>query len=238
MKQDLKKDKRTKALIKNAKALIRDAKAQGANIRTSEELIQKAEKDLEAFNYRDAQGLVRNVKAEVTEAKRFFRAERMIRNVLPLVDQADEIGADITEPLHFLREAQNSLQKRNFGLVSQNVKNVRNAVRRSKKRKKSQDILDKMASTIVRSEKDRLDVAKVKELFTNARLAFAEEKHVEVQKISQRINKALKDAKLKKKMEDKLQSLQMDLDELKAMGADTTKGAEGLAKARQAMQEG
>ncbi|MCK4443119.1 MAG: hypothetical protein KAW09_01145, partial [Thermoplasmata archaeon] len=50
--------------------------------------------------------------------------------------------------------------------------------------------------------------------------------------------KALKDAKLKKKMEDKLQSLQMDLDELKAMGADTTKGAEGLAKARQAMQEG
>ncbi len=237
-KQDLKKDKRTRTLIKNAKALIRDAKAQGADTTTSEELIQKAEKALEAFNYREAQGLVRNAKAESTEEKRYFRAERMIGNVLPLVDQADEMGADITDPLHFLREAQQSLQKRNFGLDSQNVKNVRNAVRRAKKRKRSQDILDKMAFDIAKSEKDRLDASKALELLADARLAFAEEKHVEVQKISQRVNKALKDAKLKRKMEDKLQSLQMDLDELKAMGGDATKGEEDLTKARQAMEDG
>lgn len=236
--RDPKKDKRLKTLIKNAKVFIRDAKALGADVSTSMDFLQKTEKALKACEYTEIPGLVRTAKAEATEAKRQFRAERMIRNVLPLVDQADELGADITEPLQFLREAQNSLQEKNFGLVSQNVKNVRNAVSRAKKRKRTQDVLEKSSNAIAKSEKEGLDVEKVQELQTRAEIAFAEEKHVEVQKISQKIKKALRDAKLKKKMEDKLQSVRMDLEELKALGVDTSAGEEILENARRAMEEG
>ena len=233
-----KREKRLKTLIKNAKVFIGDAKALGADVSTSMDFLKKAEKALKVQEYRDVQVLVRTARAEATEAKRQFRAERMIRNVLPLVDQADELGADITEPLQFLREAQNSLQLKNFGMVSQNVKNVRTAVGRAKKRKRTQYLLEKTANAISKSEREGLDVEKAQEFQTRAEIAFAEEKHVEVQKISRKIWKALKDAKLKKKMEDKLQSVRMDLEELKSLGVDTTLGEEILENARLAMEEG
>ncbi len=237
-KQDLKKEKRLNTLIKNAKVFVNDAKALGADVSTAMDFIRKAEKSLKTLDLKDVPLLVRTARAEATEAKRQFRAERMIRNVLPLVDQADELEADITEPLQFLREAQNSLQLKNFGMVSQNVKNVRNAVARSKNRKRIQNLLDRTANVISKSEKEGLDVEKAQELQTRAEIAFAEEKHIEVQKISLKIKRALKDAKLKKKMEDKLQSVRLDLEELKSLGVDTTLGEEILENARQAMEEG
>ena len=236
--RDPKKEKRSRSLIKNAKTLIKDARELGADVAVSEEYIEKAENALKSLEYKEVQSLVRNAKFEVTEAKRYFRAERMIQNVLPVVDHADEMGADISEAMEFLRIAQTSLEERKFGLVSVNVKNARNATRRSKKRKKSNDTLEKMWSQITTSEEEQLDVSKAKEHLQIAGQALTEDRHAEIQKCFQRMKKAISDAKLKKKMEDKLQSVRMDLEELKAMAVDTSAGEEILERAKKAMEEG
>ncbi|MFQ6061435.1 MAG: hypothetical protein ACE5KV_09140, partial [Thermoplasmata archaeon] len=94
-----KKRQRMRSLIRNARAIIKDARALGADVSSARELIKKAEKALERNNYHDIPLLVRNAKAEIIEAKRYFRAERMIRNVIPLLDQANEMGADISEAM-------------------------------------------------------------------------------------------------------------------------------------------
>jgi hypothetical protein len=236
--RDVKKEKRLHTLIKNARALVKDAKELGADDTGPNELLKEAEKALKAFEYKDVPGLVRTARAEATEAKRFFRAERMIQNVLPVVEQADEMGADISEAMQFLRTAQTSLQEKNFGLVSTSVRNARNAIRRSKKRKKSNDTLDKMWGQISKAEEAQINVSEAKECLKTAGEAVIQDRHAEVQKHFQKMKKAISDAKLRKKMEDKLENLRLDLDELKAMGADTSAGEEVLEKAKLAMEEG
>jgi tetratricopeptide (TPR) repeat protein len=236
--RDEKKEKRLRALINNASTVIEDARELGADVASSKELIKKAEKALKGFEYKEVPVLVRNAKAEATEAKRFFRAERIIQNVIPVVEHADEMGADISEAMIFLRKAKASLQEKNFGLVSAYVKDVRNVIRQSKKRKKSNDILERMYGQIEKSEEEQLDVSQAKEIMKTAGKAVIEDRHPEVQKCFQKMKKAISDAKLKKKMEDKLQNLRMDLEELKSMGVDTSAGEETLRKARLAMEEG
>jgi tetratricopeptide (TPR) repeat protein len=237
-KRDQKKEKRFRSQIKNAKTFIKDARELGADVSVSEDYIKKAEKALKSFEYKEVQNLVRNARSEATEAKRYFRAERMIQNVLPVVDHADEMGADISEAMEFLKLAQTNLEEKNFGVVSVNVKNARNAIRSSKIRKKSNDTLEKMWSLITASEEDQLDVSKAKEHIQRAGQALTEDRHAEIQKCFQRMKKAIADAELKKKMEDKLQSVRMDLEELSAMGVDTSAGGEILEKAKNAMEEG
>jgi tetratricopeptide (TPR) repeat protein len=235
---EAKKEQRMRTLIRNAKPLIRDAKALGADVSSATELIKEAEISLASGDYQEVPILVRKAKAEVTQAKRYFRGGRMIRNVIPVVDQANEMGADVSEAMESLQNAKTSLEEKNFGAVSINVKNVRNAVRRAKKRKRADDILQKMRSLITKSEKSHIDVSRAVELLLEAEKAFSDEKFADVQKLSQRLKKAIADAKLRRKMEDKLQTVRMDLEELKAMGVDTSTGEEILEKATQAMEEG
>ncbi|UCD92230.1 MAG: hypothetical protein JSV43_08450 [Methanobacteriota archaeon] len=227
-----------RTLIRNAKALIKDAKAQGADVSVSSELIGKAENALKSASFQEIPGLVREARTETMAAKRFFRSQRMIGNVIPFVDQANEMGADISEAMEFLHAAQTSLEDRNFGEVSENVKNIRNAIRRAKKRKRVEDVIDKMRDQITKSEKLELDVTRARELLNEAREAVLDERFADVQKLSRRLKKAISDAKLKKKMEDKLQSVRMDLEELRSMGVDTSAGEDLLEEASKAMSEG
>ncbi|MFQ5884555.1 MAG: hypothetical protein ACE5IO_05580, partial [Thermoplasmata archaeon] len=237
-KRDAKKENRMRTLIKNAKALIEDARALGANVSISIDLIGKAEEALKSASLGEIPGLVREAKAEAMHAKRYFRSKRMIGNVLPLVDQANEMGADISEAMEFLQMAQTSLEEKIFGSVSDNVKKVRNAIRRAKKSKRANDILEKMRDQISKSEKSYIDVTEAKKFLQKAEEALTNERYAEVQKLSQRQKKAISDAKLRKKMEDKLASVHMDMEELKVMGVDTSTGEDLLEKARKAMDEG
>jgi hypothetical protein len=238
LEKDGKKEKRMRTLIKNAGVAIKDAKELGADVTVSQELIEKAKKALAAFKYKEIPSLVKTAKAGVTEAKRFFRAQRLIQNALPVIDQANEMGADISEALLFIKRAQTSLQERNFGVVSANVKSARNAIRRSKKRKRSNDILEKMWRQISKSEEAQIDVSEAKEILRSAGEAMADDRHAEVQKHFQRMKKAIARAQLKRKMEDRLDNVRLDLEELKTLGADIAVGEETLEEARLAMEEG
>ena len=235
---DAKKEKRMRTLIKNGKALVEDARALGADVAVSLELIEKAEKALDSASFQEIPVLVREARSEAMQAKRYFRAKRMIGNVLPLVDQANEMGADISEAMESLHSAQDSLEGKNFGAVSENVKNVRNAIRRAKKRKRASDVLEKMRDLISKSEMSSIDVTEAKQFLEKAKEALSSERYAEVQKFSQRLKKSIKDAKLRKKMEDKLQSVRMDLEELTAMGVESSFGEELLEKAGKAMEDG
>ncbi len=238
VKRDSKKEKRMRTLIKNAKALVDDARALGADVSISIDLMGKAEEALKSASLGEIPGLIREAKAEAMQAKRYFRSKRMIGNVLPLVDQANEMGADISEAMEFLQVAQSSLEEKNFGSVSENVKNVRNAIRRAKKRKRANDILERMRDQVSKSEKSHIDVTEAKEFLQKAEEALTNERYAEVQKLSQRLKKAISDAKLRKKMEDKLASVHMDMEELKVMGVGTSAGEDLLEKTRRAMEEG
>jgi hypothetical protein len=138
---DAKRYHRADLLIKHALPVIESVRKAGADATKAEEYIEKAKEALNSKMYGDLSEYVRAAKKEAKEAKSYHRAHLMIQNTIPEISNAKMAGADVTEAENFLEEAVRALENKDYGVVTQLVKNAKVAASKLQKHQKVGELI-------------------------------------------------------------------------------------------------
>ncbi len=233
---DAKRYHRAELLIKHALPVVEDARRAGAEASTAESYIEKARGALSNRMYGDLSEYVRTAKREAKEAKRYHRAYMMIENCRSEVVNARMAGADVTEAEAYLDEAVVALENKDYGVVSQFVKNAKNAAVKLQKHVKVGELIAEVKPEVEDIKRYGLRTEEIEEVIREAEEALQKREYAEVRSLVRKIKRKVKRAMERKGANVLLATIEHVVHRAKARGLDTTELLLLLEKAKKAIE--
>jgi hypothetical protein len=189
---DAKRYHRAELLLKHALPVVEDARRSGADAATALSYIEKAREALQNRMYGDLSEYVRSAKRQAKEAKRYHRAYLMIDNCRSEIANAKMAGADVTEAEAYLDEAIVAMENKDYGVVSQFVKNAKNAAIKLQKHKRVEELIAEVKPEVEDIKRYGLRTEEIEDVIHEAEEALRRKDYAEVRSLVRKIKRRVK----------------------------------------------
>ncbi|UCG70563.1 MAG: hypothetical protein JSV09_05975, partial [Thermoplasmata archaeon] len=234
---DAKRYHRAELLIQHALPVVDDARRAGADAKGAQTYIEKAREALKNRMYGDLSEYVRTAKREAKEAKRYHRAYLMIENCRTDIANAKMAGADVTEAEAYIDSAVNALENRDYGVVSQFVKNAKTAAIKLEKYKMVEELIAGVKPEVEDIKRYGLRTEEIEETIREAEIALQKRDYAEVRSLVRKIKRKIKRTMERKGANVLLATIEHVIHKAKAKGFDVTRAQELLDRAYEAIEK-
>lgn len=234
---DAKRYHRAELLIKHALPVVDDARRAGADASMAQSYIDKAREALQNRMYGDLSEYVRAAKREAKEAKRYHRAYLMIENCRTEIANAKMAGADVTEAEAYHDGAVKALENKDYGVVSQFVKNAKTAAIKLQKHKKVEELIAEVKPELEDIRRFGLRTEDIEEVIREAEIALQNRDYAEVRSLVRRIKRKIKRAMERKGANVLLATIDHIIHKAKAKGLDAEQAKTLLERAKSALEK-
>ncbi|UCE75337.1 MAG: hypothetical protein JSV56_06460, partial [Methanomassiliicoccales archaeon] len=233
---DAKRYHRSKLLIQHALPVVADARRAGADATKAESYLDKAKEALRNKAYGDLSEYVRTAKREAKEAKRYHRAYLMIENCRTDISNAKEAGADVTVAEAYYDQALMALQNKDYGVVSQSVKEAKKAAVKFQKHKKVEELIEEVKPEIDEIKRFGLKTEEIEDVVEQAEEALARRDYAEVRSLVRKIKRRVKKAMERKGTDVLLATIEHVIHRGRAKGKDVSRAEKLLERAKNALE--
>ncbi|MEE9151167.1 MAG: DUF5915 domain-containing protein [Thermoplasmata archaeon] len=234
---DAKRYHRAELLIKHALPMVGDVRRAGADASTAESYMEKAKEALKNRMYGDLSEYVRAAKREAKEAKRYHRAYMMIENCISDVANAKTVGADVTEAEAYLDESKIALENKDYGVVSQFVKNAKKAAVIVEKHVKIEELIAAVKPEIDDIKRHGLRTEDIEEVVREAEEALRRRDYAEVRSLVRKIKRKVKRAMERKGANVLMATIEHVVHRARAKGLDEIQAMMLLDRAKKAIEK-
>jgi hypothetical protein len=233
---DAKRYHRSDLLIQHALPVVDDARRAGADYQKAQRHINSAKEALRDKRYGDLSEYVRQAKREAKEAKRYHRAYLMIENCRTEIINAKQAGADVVEAEAYYEQAQMALENKDYGVVSQSVREAKKAAVRFQKHKKVENLIDEVKPEIDDIKRIGLRTEEIEEAVQQAEEALARRNYAEVRSLVRKIKRRVKKAMERKGATVLIATIEHVIHKAQAKGMDAKEAENLLERARNALE--
>jgi hypothetical protein len=234
---DAKRYHRAELLIKHALPVVESVSKAGADASIANSYIEKARGALETRMYGELSEHVRAAKKAAKEAKNYHRAYLMIENCKTDIANAKSAGADITEAESFLEQAATALENKEYGVVSQLVKNAKNAAVTLQKHQQVEELITGVKPDVEELKRLGVRTEEMEELVLKAEEALSNRNYAEVRSLVRNIKRRVKRAMERKGAGVLIATIEHVMRKAKAKGLDITYAKGLLDRASEALDK-
>jgi hypothetical protein len=232
---DAKRYHRSKLLIQHAIPVVDDAKRLGADATKASDYINRAKEALQEKQYGHVSELIRGAKREAKEAKRYHRAYLMIENCRSVIESAKEAGADVTVSEAYYDQACMALENKDYGVVSQSVKEAKKAVVKFEKHMKVSELIEEVKPEIDDIKRIGIRTEEIQEAVDEAEEALARRNYAEVRSLVRKIKRRIKKAMERKGANVLVATIEHVIHKAQANGLDASEAERLLDRAKNAL---
>jgi len=219
---DRRRDKRLRAVLVKADKEVRGARARGGDIGDATDLLAKAREALGRREYAKVPPLAAKAIELANAARRSSRTDNMIARAALDVEAARETGVPAAFARKALAEAREASRRGLFADVTAILRQLRQDLRDSRHHAQSEAILRAAERAAAREARRGIDVSRAQAVLTEGRKALEARDHPRVRALAGEATDAIRDAALLGSLREALGSLQLDGEDLRAIGVDTT----------------
>ncbi len=234
---DSKRYHRAELLIKHALPVVESVKKAGADASIAESCIDKAREALQTRMYGELSEHVRAAKKAAKEAKSYHRAYLMIENCKTDIANAKSAGADVTEAESFLEQAATALENMEYGVVSQLVKNAKNAAVSLQKHQQVEELIAGVKPDVEELKRLGVRTEDMEELILKAEEALERHDYAEVRSLVRNIKRRVKRAMERKGAGVLIATIEHVMHKAHAKGLDVTQAKALLDRAGEALDK-
>ncbi len=233
---DAKRYHRSELLIQHSLPVVDDVRRAGADATPAQDFIERAKEALRSKQYGHVSELVRGAKREAKEAKRYHRAYLMIENCRTEIVSAKEAGADVTVSEAYYDQALMALENKDYGVVSQSVKEARKAAVKFQKHMKVSELIDEVKPEIDDIRKIGIRTEEIEEAVSQAEEALARRNYAEVRSLVRKIKRRVKKAMERKGANVLVATIEHVIHKAEAKGLDASEAQRLLERAKNALE--
>ena len=135
-------------MIFNSLPTLEKAKGAGADVSSSEELLERAKALLDEGEFGDAHDCIKQARRDADDAKRHITAKSQILRIVPLIEGGRRKGIDVTIAMKTMQEAWDALKENNYGIVRGLVKKAKTAIQNAEEYKNYEESIKEMEARV------------------------------------------------------------------------------------------
>ncbi|MCK4266916.1 MAG: hypothetical protein KAX31_06515, partial [Thermoplasmata archaeon] len=225
-------------MIFNTLPTIQKAKGAGADVSSSEELLERAKELLDEGEFGDAHEMIIKVRREAEDAKRHITAKSQILRIVPLIEGGRRKGVDVTIAMKTMQEAWDALKEDNYGVVRGLVKKAKTAIQNAEEYKSYEESIKEMEARVGAVSDVGMDTEKMSKALEEAKLALDNWNYADVRKYVNRARREIEKIILQREAGLTMRTIEQFIKETKKAGIKS-KDLEGmLERAAVAIKEG
>jgi hypothetical protein len=222
-------------LIKSAEIDISEAEKTGADLSEAKMLLQEAKSHLNQRNIKLVKISVKKAQTAAADAKRFHRADLLIRHALPVVEDAKRAGADIRVADSFIEQAKESLRNRMYGEVSEYVRSAKREAKEAKRYHRAFLMIENCKNDIANAQMAGGDITEAEAFLSEAKSALEQRDYGVVAQLVKNAKNAATHLQKHKKVEELINGVKPEVDEIKRLGLEIEEIEALIAEAEQAL---
>lgn len=222
-------------LIKSAEIDISEAEKTGADLSEAKMLLEEAKNHLNQRNIKLVRISVKKAQTAAADAKRFHRADLLIRHALPVVEDAKRAGADIRVADNFIEQAKGSLRNRMYGEVSEYVRSAKREAKEAKRHHRAYLMIENCKNDIANAQMAGGDVAEAEGILSEAKSALENRDYGVVAQLVKNAKNAATQLQKRKKVEELIDGVKPEVDDIKRLGLETEEIEALIGEAEQAL---
>ncbi|HEY7587778.1 MAG TPA: DUF5915 domain-containing protein [Thermoplasmata archaeon] len=217
---DQRRERVLQEVLEKAKRRVSYARERGGAVSDAEALLADAREALALRQYPRIRELTAKAIEKAEAARKFARAEAILENAVAEVNAARETGVNITDSRRHLTQAREALRRGIYADVQSLALQTRQGLREARRRAQAEQVLAEAERELTREKRKGADVARGEMVFGEAEKALEGKDYTKVRSLAKDIHDAVREAALLKHVHDAIASLQLDAQDLRAMGAD------------------
>jgi uncharacterized protein YbjQ (UPF0145 family) len=222
-------------LIKSAEIDISEAEKTGADLTEAKTFLEEARDHLSQRNIKLVRISVKKAQTAAADAKRFHRADLLIRHALPVVEDAKRAGADIRVADNFIEQARESLRNRMYGEVSEYVRSAKREAKEAKRYHRAYLMIENCKNDIANAQMAGGDVSEAEGFLSEAKTALENRDYGVVAQLVKNAKNAATQLQKHKKVEELIDGVKPEVDEIKRLGLETEEIEAHIGEAEQAL---
>jgi hypothetical protein len=221
-KQEAQLHKRAESLLEAAKKKVTYCRERGADPSEAMDELKKAEEALKADDFAEVRNRCLKAQETAEQARRFARAESFLKVAMAETGEAGKEGADVTVARRLIHEARENLKNGVYADVQRLSREIRATVKVAKRHAAAEGLLKRVENEAKKEERRKSDVSAAYAILEHARKALAEGEYARVRGLARDASIGVKEAAELRKMLESLDSLKLDVADLRAIKADTS----------------
>lgn len=219
---DQRRERLLQAVLDKAQARADHARERGGTVADAEALLADAREALALREYSKIRGLCAKAAEKAEAARKYARAEATLNRVVSEVDNARKAGVNITEARKFLTAARDALRRGVYVEVQNLANKARGGLREARRYALAENALRESEREVARERRKGADLGRADALLEEAEKALAAKEYSKVRVLAKDVHDATREAALLKHVQDSIAALQLDGQDLRAMGVDAT----------------
>ena len=232
---DQRRERVLQGILDKAAARVAYARERGGSVADAENLMADAREALALRQYGRIRDLSAKAVGKAEAARKLARAEGILDRAVAEVSSAREGGVNITESRKALTAARDALRRGIYADVQSLSNRARHAIREARRFALAETVLRDVERELIREKRKGADVGHAEMILEEAEKALAARDYKKVRARSQDLHDAVREASLLKHVQDAIASLQLDAQDLRALGADPTEFEAVLADLKAAV---
>lgn len=233
-KEQAQQRKRTEALLHKAKQTVEHCRERGADPSEALEEIKKAEEALRADDFSAVHERCVKAQEKAEQARKYSRAEALLKRAMAETSEASKQGANVEIARKYIQDAREALRSGVYADVHRISHEIKRAVKEARRYATAERTLAAIDREVKKEEKKNTDLSLILPVMEAAGKDLAEGHFHRVRSHAKDARHLLKEAVALRKSMESLQSLKVEIDDLKAIGADSTEAEKLFKEAEEA----
>ena len=235
---DQRRERLLQKVLDNGQARVNYARERGGSVAEAESILADAREALALRDYGKIRPLVAKAVAKADTARKSARAEGILDRAAAEVDGARKAGVNVAESRKHLTLARDALRKGVFAEVPNLSQKARHGLREARRQAAAETALRAVDRETSRERHRGVDVGRAEALLAEGEKALGLHDYPKVRASAKDAHDAVREAVLLKHVQDAVAGLRLDLEDLKAMGADASELESVLADLQKALDAG
>jgi len=235
-KEQAQQHKRVEALLHRAKKMVEHSRERGADPADALEEIKRAEEALRAEDFAGVKERCLRAEEKAEQARKYAWAEGLLKRAMVETSEAGRHGANVDVPRKHIQDAREALRGGVYAEVHRLSHEARRAAKEALRYATAERSIIQFEREVKKEQEKGADISLVAPVIEAARKDLGEGHYHRVRSHMKDARHHLKEAVSLRKTGESLQSLKVEVDELKAIGADG-KEAESLLREAEAAHQ-
>jgi hypothetical protein len=217
---DQRRERVLEGSLDKAESRVRYAKERGADVGDAEALLSEARKALATREYDKIRSLTAKAIEKAETQRRSARVGTLLDRAATEVDEARKDGVNIAEARKHLTEARDALRHGVYADIPLLAQKARNSLREARSVAAAEAVLQEAQREASREKRKGASITRAEEILQQAEGALATKQYAKVHGLAKDAHDAVREASLLKAVRGAFASLELDGQELRALGAD------------------
>ena len=218
---DQRRERALQNVLARAAARLAHAKERGAAMAEADSVLADAQEALALRDYGRVRALAAKAIGKAEAARRYASAEAIVDRAAMEVEGARASQVATMEARRLLTQARDALRRGVYAEVPILANKVRHAIREARRSGAAEAVLREEERKLRREERRGTDVSKAAAVLAEAEHALSSRDYARVRSLARDLHDAVREASLLKRVRDAHAALLLDLEDLKASGADS-----------------